>query len=61
MSHDSPETPLGGRSTLCLARACPRAIQEILVSSEVPSSRNDSFRLARAHLGYEDNPEPSLS
>jgi hypothetical protein len=34
---------------------------EILISPEDPSSRNDNFYLARACLGQEDSPEPSLS
>jgi hypothetical protein len=64
MSHDSPKTPLSGRSKLRLARACPRAgvaLGEILVPPEVPSSRNGCFRLARARFGQEDNPEHDLS
>jgi hypothetical protein len=64
MSHDSLEAPLSGRSKLRLARACPRARAapgEILISPEVPSSRNDDFCLARARLGQEDNLEPDLS
>jgi hypothetical protein len=61
MSHDLPETPLGGRSKLRLARACPQpraALGEILVSPEVPPPRNNSFCITRAYLGQEDNPEP---
>jgi hypothetical protein len=64
MSHDSIETPLGGRSKLHLVRAFPRAraaLEEVLVPPEVPSSRNGCFRLTRARLGQEDNPEAGLS
>jgi hypothetical protein len=64
MNHDSSETSLGGRSKLRVARACPRAraaLREILAPPEVLSPRNSCFRLARACLGQEDNPEPSLS
>jgi hypothetical protein len=64
MSHDSLETPLDGRSKLCLAQACPQArvaLEEILVLPKVPSSRSGGFRLAQARLEQEDNPEPSLS
>jgi hypothetical protein len=64
MSHDSPKTRLDGRSKPYLARACPQAkavLEEILVLPEVPSSQNDNFCLARAHLGREDSLEPGLS
>jgi hypothetical protein len=61
MSHDSPGPPLGRHSKLCLDRACPwarEALEEILLSPEVP--RNRRFRHARARL-REDNPEPGFS
>jgi hypothetical protein len=64
MSHDSREPPLGGCSKLRLARVCPQARVapgEILISPEVPSSRNNVFRLARARLEQEDKPEPDPS
>jgi hypothetical protein len=64
MSHDSLETSLDGRSKLRLAQAYPQArvaLGEILVLPEVPSSRSGGFRLVRARLGQEDNPEPTLN
>jgi hypothetical protein len=60
ISHDSSETQLRGSLKLRLARACPRtraAPEEILVSPEVPTSRNDSFHLVRACLEQEGNPQ----
>jgi hypothetical protein len=53
MNHDSPKTPLDGRSKLRLVQACllaKAALEKILVLPEVPSSRSGSFRLARACL-----------